>query len=120
MNYELKFYYGQSPSDVQYLGSYKLHDLATFDHYRKLILHRMPFSVWFEHFDIESWHKNAIVDHTALTAEGTTDNGSTTAYFIVINDPSKLKFLTHEEFQDQNKINELINQLSKENITRYF
>ena len=121
MNYELKFYYGSATNDVLFLGSYQLADEYTFNHYKQLIGFNIPFSIWFEHNDnILPYHRNVIVDNTALIADGITDNGLTTAFFIVAQDFSKLKFLTKEQFNDQNKINELINQLSRENLSRFF
>lgn len=120
MNYELKFYFGPNTNEVQFLGSYKLADLHTFNHYKNLINSNVPFGIWFEHYDSEKFHRNFLVDNTALRAEGLIDNDETTVFFIVTSDPTKIKFLTKAEYNDQNKINELINQISKESIARFF
>ncbi len=121
MNYELKFYFGNvNDNEVTFLGSYKLADEATFNHYKNLINSGIPFSIWFEHYDNEYCHRNFLVNHLTAKADGLTDDDKTTAYFFINSDIESLKFLTREQFKNEYKINELINQLSRENISRYF
>jgi hypothetical protein len=119
MNYELKFYYGNSNNDVQFLGAYALADDYTYNHYLQLTSFKIEFSVWFNHYDNVFIHRNVIVDRNTICVEGTTDNGDTKAIYIISNDLSKIKFLTEEQFRNQNKINELINQIAKEDIRRF-
>jgi len=120
MEYEIKFYYGENTNEVIFLGKYPLADKYTFDHYLDLINNHIVFSVWFNHFEGEHIHRNIIVDGKALCSEGDTDNGRTKAIFIITMDVNNIKLLTDAEFKNQIKINELINQIAKEDLSRFF
>lgn len=120
MEYELKFYYGKSTNEVVFLGKYPLADKNTYAHYLALITNRIIFSVWFNSFEGELIHRNVLIDGKTLCSEGETDNGKTKAIFIITMDAKNIKLLTDEEFKNQNKINELINQIAKEDLSRFF
>jgi hypothetical protein len=120
MDYELRFYYGKNTNEVVFLGKYALADKYTYDHYLNLINNHIIFSVWFNHFAGEHIHRNVIVDGKSLCSEGETDNGKTQVIFIVTMDVNNIKLLTDAEFKNQNKINELINQIAKEDLSRFF
>ncbi|MFN6378233.1 MAG: hypothetical protein ACK4WD_03095 [Flavobacteriales bacterium] len=120
MNYELKFYYGENTNEVVFLGQYPLADKYTYDHYLSLINHKIPFSVWFNHYEGLFIHRNVVVDANTMCNEGEIDNGNTKVIFILSMDANNIQLLTDEEYRNQNKINELINQISKEDVSRFF
>jgi len=120
MEYELKFYYGENTNEVVYLGRYPLADQYTYDHYLNLINHKVVFSVWFNHYEGNLIHRNVIVDANTLCSEGEIDNGNTKVIFILTMNVNNIQLLTDEEYRNQNKINELINQISKEDVSRFF
>lgn len=120
MDYELIFYYGEKVSEVIFLGKNHLADKYTYDHYLSLINNHIVFSVWFNNFaEDELIHGNVIVDGKSLCFEGETDSGKTTTLFIITMETNKIQLLTEEEFSNQAKINKLINQISKEDLSRF-
>lgn len=120
MEYELKFYYGENTNEVVFLGRYPLADQHTYNHYLNLINNKVAFSVWFNHYDGNFVHRNVIVDAETLCSEGEIDNGKTRVIFILTMNADNIQLLTEEEYRNQNKINALINQISKEDVSRFF
>ena len=83
---------------------------------------KIRFNIWFDFLEGEFIHRNFEINEKTDFREGkiVADNENTKAIFIITNDINDLLFLTDSEFKKQDRISELINQLSKEDLTKYF
>ena len=120
MEYELKFYYGKSTNEVVFLGNYPLADIKTYEHYLDLLKNQIIFSVWVNNFEGELIYRNVLVDKKTLYYESDTDYENTKSIFIITLDANNIKQFTNEEFNNQNKINEFVEKIAKEDLSRFF
>lgn len=113
MKYEINFYLGTYPNDVRALGTLKLADINTYQHYLNLLNSDQPFNIWFNHYDNEYIHRNArlIKDNSYTFHEVNTTDPPTKSIAILLSDVNKVTFLTDSEFKNQGRIAELFKQI---------
>lgn len=114
---------GANFDEMIYLGNVGLVDKYTYDHYLSLLNGKIPFAISFEVFDFikgEFNYHNFNVDYkNTFFAEA--PNGSGDSIIILYtNERQNHSFLSQEEYNDTQKLNDLLKDLSKRDLSQYF
>ena len=127
MDYTIKCFYdpsgGRNYENLMYVGGYRLADETTYNHYLNLLTNRTPFNIGFESFDMT---ERAFVHHliNVIPGQMVWGDGENTANekIILIVTPirANISSISAEEYHDEAKINEMLERIGRQNLTRFF